>query len=72
MSKYDLPKEVYEKFADLSGSLSPENLHCDGEISNAEAGRKYRRLMREWHELENSVGRKVTEEEIWDRMMEEV
>ena len=24
--------------------LSPENLHCDGEISNAEAQRKYRFL----------------------------
>ncbi len=26
----------------LDSALSPENLHCDGEISNAEAGRKYR------------------------------
>ena len=25
----------------LDGELSPENLHCDGEISNAEAMRKY-------------------------------
>ena len=26
----------------LDSALSPENLHCDGEISAAEAGRKYR------------------------------
>jgi hypothetical protein len=25
----------------IDGELSPENLHCDGEISNAEAMRKY-------------------------------
>jgi hypothetical protein len=25
----------------IDGELSPENLHCDGEISNAEAQRKY-------------------------------
>ena len=28
----------------LDSKLSPENLHCDGEISNAEAQRKYRFL----------------------------
>ena len=30
----------------LSCQLSPENLHCDGEISHAEAHRKYVRLER--------------------------
>jgi hypothetical protein len=29
----------------LDSALSPEHLHCDGEISAAEAGRKYRFLM---------------------------
>jgi len=28
----------------LDGELSPENLHCDGEISQAEAMRKLRNL----------------------------
>ena len=28
----------------LDGELSPENLHCDGEISQAEAMRKLRKL----------------------------
>ena len=36
----------------LDGKLSPENLHCDGEISNAEAQRKYRFLATVCRELE--------------------
>jgi hypothetical protein len=28
----------------IDSELSPENLHCDGEISHAEAMRKYKRL----------------------------
>lgn len=28
----------------LDSELSPENLHCDGEISQAQAQRKYRTL----------------------------
>jgi hypothetical protein len=31
--------------ARIDAALSPENLHCDGEISAAEAGRKYRFLI---------------------------
>ena len=36
----------------LDSKLSPENLHCDGEISNAEAQRKYRFLATVARELE--------------------
>ena len=36
----------------LDGKLSPENLHCDGEISVAEANRKYRFLATVARELE--------------------
>ena len=36
----------------LDGDLSPENLHCDGEISNAEAQRKYNYYGRVIRELE--------------------
>ena len=36
----------------LDSALSPENLHCDGEISNAEAQRKYRFLATVCSELE--------------------
>jgi len=36
----------------LDSKLSPENLHCDGEISRAEAQRKYRFLATVCRELE--------------------
>ena len=36
----------------LDSKLSPENLHCDGEISAAEAQRKYRFLATVCKELE--------------------
>ena len=37
--------EDRKKIADMiDGDLSPENLHCDGEISQAQAQRKYRTL----------------------------
>jgi len=58
-----LSSELVEKFNDLSCRLSPENLHCDGEISQAEAKRRYKQIMIEWKALEKIAGRKVTEEE---------
>jgi len=36
----------------LDAKLSPENLHCDGEISRAEANRKYNFLAKVYAELE--------------------
>ena len=36
----------------LDAKLSPENLHCDGEISVAEADRKYRFYAKVYRELE--------------------
>jgi len=57
----------HKKFLDLACRLSPENLHCDGEISNAEANRKYRKLMRQWRALEKEVGHKVSEYDVWSR-----
>ena len=53
-----------EQFMRLTNELSPENLHCDGEISQAEANRKYKHLMKQWHLLEAQVGRTVTEWEV--------
>jgi len=57
-------KYYQEQFMYLVGQLSPENLHCDGEISHAEANRKHRALRKTWSALETQVGRKVTEYEI--------
>lgn len=43
-----------QKIADsISGELSPENLTCDGELSNAEVHRRYRYLTRVAQELQS-------------------
>ncbi len=60
-----LTNDIKKKFLRLSCELSPENLHCDGEISNAQAMRKYKKLKLEWAKLERQVGRVVTESEVW-------
>lgn len=55
-TNYDI-KNLTDKDLDnlidrLEGELSPENLHCDGEISNAEAQKKYVFFKRVERELE--------------------
>ena len=40
--KFPLDQKTVDDLArSLDGDLSPENLHCDGEISVAQANRKY-------------------------------
>ena len=58
-----LTPELTEEFRDLACRLSPENLHCDGEITRAQAQRRYNQIMIEWKALEKKAGRKVAEEE---------
>jgi hypothetical protein len=60
-----LDDKMKRYFLDLACALSPENLHCDGEISPEEANRKYIHLMRQWRAGERIVGRTVTEAEVW-------
>ena len=45
-------KDVDDVARSLDSNLSPENLHCDGEISVAEADRKYRFYAKVYKELE--------------------
>ena len=66
-----MDNETYNKFAALVCRLSPENLHCDGECSRAEVIRRHNQIMREWRMLETEMGRKVTQEEIENKMMQE-
>lgn len=61
----DLSPELQKQFANLACALSPENLHEDGEISQAQAQRKYNGLMKQWRELEKQAGRKVSESEAY-------
>lgn len=61
--KNGLSTELTRSFADLACRLSPENLHCDGEISRAQAQVRYNQIIREWKALEKKAGRKVAESE---------
>lgn len=65
----NMTRQQHEGFLRLASALSPENLHCDGEISRAQAARKERMLMKSWRALENEVGRKVSETEVWSNHM---
>ena len=67
----DLTKEQQAKFLDLSCRLSPEHLFCDGEISGAQARRKEQHLLQMWRTLEKKVGRKVSQDEVWKRYIDE-
>ncbi len=66
-----MDKELQEAFLDLACQLSPENISCDGEASQRHIQQTRKRIMQEWAALEKKVGRKVTENEVWDREMEE-
>lgn len=60
-----MDESLMTEFKKLANDLSPENLCCDGELCQAEVGRKYNFLMKEWKLLEKKAGRKVTEDEVW-------
>ncbi len=61
--------ELLDHLDRVSCDLSPENLHCDGEISRSAAMAKAGSLRAEWREVENLLGRKVSEEEVETRMI---
>lgn len=56
---------IYNKFLDLCGQLSPENLHCDGECSASQVRTRLAQINKQWRALEAQLGRKVTEDEVW-------
>ena len=58
-------EDIMSEFLRLACSLSPENLYCDGECSQAEANRRYKEIMKEWHSLEKKLGKTMTEEEAY-------
>jgi hypothetical protein len=58
-------KDINEIASDIDCRLSPENLHCDGEISVSEANRKYQHLTSAFRQLEKyaeSIDLKITQE----------
>lgn len=56
-------------FCDLVMQSSPECLHSDGEASPEEVNDRLCHIENEWSRLEVIVGRKVTEDEIFKRLM---
>ena len=51
--------EANDVIDSLACQLSPENLHCDGEISRAQAQRKYNYYMRVHRDLERHTGKNI-------------
>ena len=60
-----MTEDLKDKFLGLASRLSPENLHCDGEISRAQAEKRRKQIMKEWAALETEAGRKVDTDEPW-------
>ncbi len=57
-------QECMEWLFQLSGELSPEHLHADGEASRSQVQAKLRDIRGTWKELEKIAGRKFSEDEI--------
>jgi len=49
-------EECENVFQELEHSLSPENLHCDGEISQSEAMNKFHFYNKVWKQVEEIAG----------------
>ena len=64
-----LTTEQLNAFMRLAGELSPENLHCDGEISAAQARRKEKLLRQQWRDLEEKFDVQVTEDDVWSQFI---
>lgn len=60
-----ITREHKSKFLGLACRMSPENVCCDGEVSMAQARRRMGTLRNMWSDLEKTVGRTVTEDEVW-------
>ena len=59
-------KEILNDIGSVYGALSPENLHCDGEISHSAAMAKARHLNGRLKALFKELGREVSEYEAWN------
>ena len=63
----ELSDALHSKFVDIVMRLEPENLWRDGEASKTEVKQRSTFLKKQWRDLEYLVGRKVSEDEIWDK-----
>ena len=63
----ELNDAIHDKFRDLIYMLETENLWRDVEASKTEVKQRSTFLKKQWRDLEYLVGRKVSEDEIWDK-----
>ena len=56
---------IMSDFLNLSIDLSPENLTCDGELSQKEVNKRYDNIKKNWAKLESEIEKSVTEDEVW-------
>jgi len=59
-------EEIIKDLRDVECRLSPENLHCDGEISRTQANQKRIKLEKQQRELVKELGREPTHAELWN------
>jgi hypothetical protein len=55
----------WQELLHLTCRLSPENLSCDGEISRTQVAKRHAAIMKEWRAIEQTIGRKITEDDVW-------
>jgi len=58
-------KQIMDKLRVIDERMSPENLSCDGELSQGEQAAKYRELARELKGLLKLLGRTPTYAELY-------
>lgn len=58
--------EIIRDLQRIECALSPENLHCDGEITRAQARIKERALVAQRAKLVKELGREPSDREIWN------
>tara|TARA_Y100000296_G_C4960690_1_gene150810 strand:+ start:172 stop:405 length:234 start_codon:yes stop_codon:yes gene_type:complete len=66
MTNTEIPEKVFHRFFELSCQLEPENLYMDGEATPAQVRSRKSAITKEWRTLEQAIGRKVKDGDIWD------
>lgn len=59
--------EILADLQQVECELSPENLHCDGEISASAANKKFKKLKAKQKQLIEELGREPTDQELYPR-----
>lgn len=57
--------DILRDLRNIENALSPENLHCDGEISRTQAAAKERKLMAQQRALHKELGRVPADRELY-------